>query len=343
MIRKLIPCLLLIAVAFVGFTPAQEATPKPEFNDAPVTEVLIWAQKSIGCGFIYDGEVLNDPATGKVRRVTASQLEPKTKPEKTLLLFELLKRARLVAFEVGGLPGPTYQLYGADGASRNSVILQEPGELKGMYFASLSIRLKHAPVQTVAPRVREKLTEGIGSVEVFEDTHSMIVTDYAERLLVAWEIAQTAEVPPERDDDVIVQDFVARHTPGDRLAAALERLREGGESWKVSLNDISNVLLISGRRGEVDEVLNRARMLDSHEPNPAYEETTYTIKLIYLKPSEAVKTLRDLFQTKVQSGSIQIGGFDRDRKVVFRGSQYDLTRAKAAIKAIDLKPENENK
>lgn len=344
MIRKLIPCLLLLlGVAFVGFTPAQEAPPKPEFDNAPVTEVLMWAQKSIGCGFIYEGEVLNDPGTKQVRRVTAKHVEPATKPEKTLLLFELLRRAKLVAFEVGGMPGPTYQLYGAEGAARNSVILQDPRDLKGMYFASLSIRLKNAPVQSVAPRVREKLTQGIGTVEVFEDTHSMIVTDYVERLHVAWEIAQTAEVPTERNDDIVVKDYVVQHLPAERLAGALERLRESNEGWKSTLNEISNVLLISGRRDEVEKVISRARLLDSREPNPAFEETTHTIKLIYLKPSDAVKTLRDMFEAQVASGAVQIGGFDRDRKVVFRGSNYDVQRARAAVKVIDIKAEDEKK
>ena len=343
MIRKLFPCLLLIGVVFVGFTPAQEAAPEPDFDNAPVTEVLLWAQKSIGCGFIYEGEILTDPGTNQIRRVTASHVEPDTKAEKTLLLFELLKRAKLVAFEVGGMPGPTYQLYGADGAARNSEILQDPAELKGSYFAALSIRLKHASVMTVAPRIREKLTVGVGSVEVFEETDSMIVTDYVDRLYVAWEIAQTAEVPTERDDDLVVRDYVATHMPTERLAGALERLRESNESWKSTLNEISNVLLISGRRDEVDEVIDRARLLDERKPNPAFEETTHTIKLIYVSPSEAVKTLRDMFQRQVSSGSVQIGGFDRDRKVVFRGSEYELSRAEAAIKAIDTKPENENK
>lgn len=343
MIRKLIPCLLILGVVLAGLTPAQEAAPKPEFDNAPVTEVLLWAQKSIGCGFIYEGEVLNDPSTNQLRRVTAKHVEPSTKPEKTLLLFELLKRAKLVAFEVGGMPGPTYHLYGAEGAARNSTILQEPSELEGMYFASLSIRLKHASVQSVAPRVREKLTQGIGTVEVFEDTHSMIVTDYVDRLLAAWEVAQTAEIPPQRDDDIIVQDYVVRHIPANRLAGALERLRENNEEWKSALNEVSNVLLISGRRDEVDEVVNRARLLDAREPNPAYEEATHTIKLIYLKPSEAVRTLRELFQSQVESGSVQIGAFERDRKVVFRGSKYEVQRAKAAVKVIDIKAENENK
>ncbi|MBZ0137481.1 MAG: hypothetical protein K8I27_14030 [Planctomycetes bacterium] len=343
MIRKLIPCLLLIAVAFAGFVPAQEAEPKPVFENAPITEVLVWAQKSIGCGFIYEGEVLNDPATGKVRRVTATHTEPASNPEKTLLLFELLRRASLVAFEVGGLPGPTYQLYSAAGAARNSVILQEPAELEGLYFASLSIRLRHAPVQTVAPRIREKLTAGLGSVEVFEDTHSMIVTDFVDRLYAAWEVAQTAEIPTERDDDLTVLDYVALNTPSARLVSALERLRERDESWKITLNEISNVLLVSGRRDEVDRVLSRAKLLDARKPNPAFEESTHTIKLIYIKPSEAVSTLRDLFQAQVAAESVQIGGFDRDRKVVFRGSEYDAQRARAAIQAIDVKQENEKK
>jgi type II secretory pathway component GspD/PulD (secretin) len=330
--------LLLAAAALLAPAGAQEAAPKPDFDNAAITEVLLWAQKSIGCGFVYDGASLNDPATGQIRRITAKQVDPQTKAEKTLLLFELLRRCGLVPFEVGGMPGPTYHLYTADGAARNAVIFNEPAELEGMYFAALSIRLKHAPVQSVAPRIREKLTPSTGSVEVFEDTHSMIVTDYVDRLLVAWDIAQAAEAPAPRDDDLVVQDFVA--TAGAvRLAAAIERLREADESWKSTVNETANVVLISGPRAQVSTVIQRLTLLDKHAENAAYKESTQTIKLIYLTPAEAVNALREMFEHQVAAGSVQIGGFDRDRKVVFRGTEYDLGRAQATIKVLDTKPE----
>jgi hypothetical protein len=338
--RTALAVVMLVALAaLLAPAGAQEAAPKPEFDNAPVTDVLMWAQKSIGCGFVYEGAVLNDPATGQLRRVTARHVEPESKAEKTLLLFELLKRCRLVPFEVGGMPGPTYHLYTADGAARNAVILSSPQELEGMYFASLSIRLKRAAVQAVAPRIRPKLTEGIGSLEVFEDTHSLIVTDFVARLLVAWDIAMAAEQPVEREDDLIVQDFVAIRGAATRMAAAIERLREADESWKSTVSETANVLLISGRRGEVATVMQRLALLDKHDENAAFKESTQTIKLIYLTPAEAVASLRQMFEAQVEAGSVQIGGFDRDRKVVFRGTEFDFNRAQATIKALDVKPE----
>ncbi|MCA8913127.1 MAG: hypothetical protein KDB82_15610 [Planctomycetes bacterium] len=339
-IRKLLP-LLLVAMAALMFVPAdaQEAAPKPEFDDAPVTDVLKWAQQSIGVGFIYDGEVLNDPASGQIRRVTAKHVAPDTKAEKTLLLFELLKRCGLVAFEVGGMPGPTYHLYSADGAARNAVIVKTPEELSDLYFGSLSVQLKRSAVQAVAARVRPKLSQGVGSIEVFENTQSMIITDFADRLRAAWEIVQAAENQAPRDDDLVVETYVVKNGVADRFRAGMERLREGGENWKATVNENSNLLLISGRRDEVSRVLARLRQLDSGEPDPNFEESTGTIKLIFLKPSDAVATLRQMFESELASGSVQIGGFERDRKVVFRGSNYDLERARAAVKAIDTKPE----
>ena len=331
--------LVLLAAAMIVPAGAQEVAPKPEFDNAPVTDVLLWAQKSIGCGFVYEGAVLNDPATGQLRRVTSSHVEPASKAEKTLLLFELLKRCKLVPFEVGGMPGPTYHLYTADGAARNAVILSSIDELEGMYFASLSLRLRHAAAQVLAARIRPKLTEGIGNVEVFEDTHSLIVTDYADRLIVAWQIAMDAEMPVEREDDLIVQDFLVTKGAATRMAAALERLRETNETWKSTVNEGANVLLISGRRGDVAIVTQRLALLDKHDENAAYAESTQTIKLIYLTPAEAVASLRQMFEAQVNAGSVQIGGFERDRKLVFRGSEFDFTRAQATIKALDVKPE----
>lgn len=343
--RIVTPVLLLAALLAVSLAPAgaQEAALKPEFKDAPVTDVLLWAQKAIGVGFVYEGEVLNDPATGQLRRVTASHVEPATRAEKTLLLFEILKRCELVAFEVGGMPGPTYHLYTADGAARNATIVDTPLELEGMYFAALTIKLRRAAVQSVVPRIRPKLSEGIGSIEVFEDTHSLIVSDFADRLLVAWEIAQAADQPSQRDDDLVVQDYAVRNGLAARLATALERLREADESWKATVNEGSNLLLVSGRRDEVGRVLERLRLLDSQPENPAFKQTTQTIKLIYLTPADAVATLRQLFEAQIAAGSVQVGGFERDRKVVFSGSEYDLERAKAAIKAIDNRAEGAEK
>jgi type II secretory pathway component GspD/PulD (secretin) len=339
--RIVIPALLLAALLAFSLSPAgaQQAQPKPEFKDAPVTDVLLWAQKSIGVGFVYDGKVLNDPATGQLRRVTASHVEPQTRPEKTLLLFEILKRCGLVAFEVGGMPGPTYHLYAADGAARNAAIVNSINELEGMYFASLAIKLRRAAVQSVAPRIRPKLSEGVGSLEVFEDTHSMIVSDFADRLLVAWEIAMAADQPSMRDDDLVVQDYAVRNGLAARFEAAIERLRESNEGWKATVNETSNLLLISGRRDEVGKVIDRLRLLDSKPENPAFKQTTQTIKLIYLTPADAVGTLRQMFEAQIAAGSVQVGGFERDRKVVFSGSEFDLERAKAAIKAIDTRQE----
>jgi hypothetical protein len=101
------------------------------------------------------------------------------------------------------------------------------------------------------------------------------------------------------------------------------------------------VLLFSGERAQITRVLDRLRKLDAEDENPAFAETTRTLKLIYLEPGEAVKTLRQMFETELASGSVQIGGFERDKKVVFRGTQYDFERARSAIKAIDLKPEGD--
>jgi len=331
--------LLLMLAALIGPARAQEAQPKPEFENAPVTDVLLWAQKSIGCGFVYEGAVLNDPATGQLRRVTARHAQPASKAEKTLLLFELLKRCKLVPFEVGGMPGPTYHLYTAEGAARNAVLFDDVLELDGLYFASLSIKLKRAAVLTVAQRIRARLTEGIGSVDVFEESHSLIVTDYVDRLLVAHEIAFDAEQPPQRDDDLVVQDFAVKNGVALRMAAAMERLRETGETWKATVNETANVLLISGRRDQVSTVIERLGLLDKHAASPAFTESTQTIKLIYLTPAEAVVTLRQLFEAQIAASSVQVAGFERDRKIVFRGSQFDFERARATITALDVKPE----
>lgn len=343
MTRKLTLRLLpafLVALTALLFVPAraQEAAIKPEFDNAPVTEVLTWARESIGVGFIYDGEVLNDPETKQIRRITARHVQPETKPEKTLLLFELLKRCGLVAFEVGGLPGPTYQLYTADDAARNAVIVQSADDLKDLYFGSLSVNLRSSVVQAVASRIRPILTRDIGSIQVFENTQSMIITDFAERLLAAWEIVKASENKATRDDDLVVESFVVRNGVADRHRAAMERLRESDEQWKATVNDSSNLLLISGRRDEVGAVMGRLRLLDATEADPSFEETTQTLKLIYLTPADAVATLRQMFESELNAGSVQIGGFERDRKVVFRGSDYDFQRAKAAVKAIDTKP-----
>jgi hypothetical protein len=300
--------------------------------------VLKWAQQSIGVGFIYEGAVLNDPASGKIRRVTAKHVEPATKPEKTLLLFELLKRCGLVAFEVGGMPGPTYHLYTSDGAARNAVIVNKPEDLKDLYFGSLSVHLRHSAVQAVSARIKPKLSKGVGSIEVFEKTQSMIITDFTDRLRAAWAIVQAAETQAPRDEDLVVETYVVKNGVADRFRAAMERLRERDENWKATVNEPSNLLLLSGRRDEVNTVLARLRALDSAENAPQFKESTGTIKLIFLKPADAVGTLRQMFQSELASGSVQIGGFERDRKVVFRGSSYDFERAKAAVKAIDTKP-----
>ncbi|MBX3458930.1 MAG: hypothetical protein KF696_03055 [Planctomycetes bacterium] len=337
--RMLLP-LLLLAALLVPAT-AQEAEPRPEFDNAPVTDVLMWAQKSVGCGFIYEAEVLRD-GEGQLRKVTARHAQPKSTAEKTVLLFELLRRCGLVAFEVGGLPGPTYQLYHADGAMRAAPLVDHPDKIKGL-FGAISIRLFRASALEVAERIRPTLTKGIGSVQVFSDTHAVIITDWRDRLVVAHEIALAADKPAERADDLLVRDYSLRVVPSEKALAALERLREPGESWKAAAHETANVLLFSGKRAELDRVHERARMLDRHEERPEFAEVTRTIKLIHLTPAQGAGLMREMFAPGISAGSVQIGAFDRDRKLVFRGSEFDYRRAVDTLKVMDQPAEEKKK
>jgi type II secretory pathway component GspD/PulD (secretin) len=332
--RILIPVFIL-ALA-LGSATAQEPVPKPEFDGAPVTDVLIWAQRSIGCGFMYEGQVLRDPATGKQRSITAKHIEPATRAEKTALLFELLRRCGLVAFEIGGLPGPSYQLYDAAGAAANAPLFDNPDKLGNALFAGLTIRLKRAAALEVAARVKQRLTP-VGAVEVFETTQTLIVTDYRDRLAAAWEVAQSAENGAERVDDMVVRDYSLRNVPADRALAGLQRLREKNESWNAAAHQTANVLLFSGRRDELDRVAERLRLMDRHEERAEFAEATRTIKLIFLDAGAAVKTLRQMFEADVAADSVQIGSLQGDT-VVFRGSEYDYRRAADTLKLLDQPP-----
>ncbi|MBX3474819.1 MAG: hypothetical protein KF754_10580 [Planctomycetes bacterium] len=324
---------ILLLLAVPG--RAQEA-PKPEFDNAPVGELLVWAQKALGVGFVYEGKDLLDPATGQSRKVTSKGTAPQTRAEKQVLMLELLRRAGLVAFELGGLPGPTYQLHTGESAARLAPMVEDPAALKGMYFGALSIRLKRALPLEVATRIRERLSPGVGRVEVFETTSAVIVTDFADRLIVAWEVANAADSPTERDEDLNLSHLPVRGVPAARHLAALERLRAPGESWKGAINEQANVVLLSGRRDELARVEERSRRLDNQPDAGAFVESTQTFKLIYISAAEATRVLREMFQVQIESGSVQIGAFDRTKSIVFRGSDFDATRARETLRTIDV-------
>jgi type II secretory pathway component GspD/PulD (secretin) len=326
----------VLAILLVAGSAAQEPENAPEFQDAPVTEVLAWAHRTLGVGFVYDGAVLRGPGGEGPRRVSANHSRPENRAESTLMLFELLRRCGLVAFEVEGMPGPTYQLYAADGAARAAPLLSHLDDLGGLLFAALAIRLERATAEALAPRIRTVMTPGVGSVQILETTQTLIVTDYADRLRAAWALALAADAPHERDDDRAVHDHAARSAPADKLAAALERIREPGETFRVAVNASANVVLISGTRAEVRRAGEALERLDAHPENPAFREETHTIKLIHLEPGAAARTLREMFQPQVAAGSVQIGVFERDRRVVFRGTGWDYERAAATLRRLDM-------
>jgi len=329
-----------VVLLLVALSPSRaQDDPKPEFNDAPITEVLDWAHKSIGVGFIYEPEVLRSPGGEGLRRITARHTQPVTRAERTVLMFELLRAMGLVGFEVGGLPGPTYRLFDASQASRHAPILDRIEDTDGMLYAGLTIRLRRASVQEVSARIRPRLSRGVGAVESFETTQSLVVTDFVDRLQAAWEIVQAAELRALRDDDTVVRDFALRNTPAERAAAGLERLREKDEAWKVSVHETSNVLLISGLRADVERVHERLRLMDGNEARPEFAEKTHTHALLFTDPAPIVRTLRDMFAQQISAGSVQIGSFDRTRTIVFRGSQYDFERARETIKVLDVQRE----
>lgn len=310
---------------------------KPEFDNAPVGELLAWAQKSLGVGFMYDGKDLADPATSQPRRVTSKGVAPETRAQKLSLMLDLLRRANLVAFEIGGMPGPTYQLYTGDAAVRSAPIVDSPDALKGMYFASLSIRLKRAAPIEVASRIRERLSPGIGRVEVFDTTHVLVVTDFADRLAAAWEIAYASDNPTQRDEDLSILDLPVKPTmPAARHLAALERLRGALEGWKGAINERANVVLVSGRRDELELVAERSRKLDGQPDAGAYTESTQQLKVVFISGSEAARILREMFAVQIDAGSVQIGAQEKPKAVIFKGSEYDILRARETLVRIDV-------
>ncbi|MEE9311813.1 MAG: hypothetical protein V3V10_05300, partial [Planctomycetota bacterium] len=283
---------LLAASIFQVSTSAQKAPAKPEFEDAPITDVLVWAQDSIGCGFMYDAIVLTNPATGKITRITASHIQPKTKAEKTLLLFELLRARGLVAFEIGGLPGPTYELIRGKDAARSAPVVTDIRRLEGHYFAALTIRMHRATALEASKRMQRVLTPGASHIEVIENTHTLVVTDFVDRLLQAYEIALAVDVPTSRTSDAVIADFSPRNTVARKLAVAVERLRGEDQEWKVTVNENANILLLSGRRDEIDALLTAMKQIDAFPQKPEYAETTSSIKLFYVTAADAARTLR---------------------------------------------------
>lgn len=334
--------LLALLVSFPMHSTAQKANETPTFDNAKVSAVLKWAQNDLGVGFVYEGADLVDPKTNKERTVSSQGITPKTRAQKTLLLFELLKRAGLVPFEVGGLPGPTYHLYTAKSALRNAEILNHVDDLGDRWFASLSIRVQRATVETLAKDIREILTDGVGKVEVFATTHTLVVSDYCDRLRAAWELAMQADIKSVRDDDPVIYDHVSKQMPAEQMVASLERLRASGESWRASVNSSSNVVLLTGRRDEIELLKIRILRLEAHPPKKQYKEQTFTLRALYVSSSEAAKTLKELFVREIKLGSVRIGSFERTRSIVFTGSRLDYDRAVDAMKIIDSKPEDKS-
>ena len=337
--RYLVVTVLFLAALLAPATAQDQpaAAPVPDFENAPITDVLAWAQKALGVGFIYEGKDLADPATGRTRAITSRGVAATTREGKLGLLLDLLRRAGLVAFEIGGMPGPSYQLYTGEAASRQAPIVESTDLLKGMYFASLSIRLKRALPIEVAARIRERLSPGVGRVEVFEATGALIVSDFADRLAAAWEVARLADERTQRDEDLDIAHLPVPITmPAARHLAALERLRAPGEGWKGTLNEGANVVLVSGRRDECARVNERSTRLRDQPDLPAFAEKTQTLKVVFVSGAEAARALREMFATQVESGSVQIAGQERPKCVVFKGSEFDALRAKESLAVIDV-------
>ncbi|MCC6574222.1 MAG: hypothetical protein IT462_10565 [Planctomycetes bacterium] len=326
-----------LCFGFVAST-ADEVKPDPKFKDAPVTDVLKWAQDALGCGFVYDAAELNGE-DGKPRRVTSETTAPKDDRSRRLLLFEVLRRCDLVAFEVEGLPGPTYQLVRGQDAARYAPFVEDERDLNKHYFAAVAIKAARTDIAKLAGEVRRVLSPQSGHVEIFEPTHTLIVSDFADRLVAALAVGRAADNAAVRDEDLVLQDFAPRNGQVKRYAQAMERLRAEGESWKMTLHETSNTLLISGRRDELSRVHQRLQKLDANAADPAYAEGTYTARLVYITADDAAKVLREMFTTELAAYSVQIGAYEKTRSVIFRGSKADFDRANATLKLIDIDPE----
>ncbi|MCK6440484.1 MAG: hypothetical protein L6Q71_09850, partial [Planctomycetes bacterium] len=158
---------LMLLLALTGMTAAQDkpagtspdkTTPAPiEFRDSPVEELLNWARKRTGCGFIFDADHLLDEGK-KPLKVSYTPATEGGEQDDILVLFECLKRVGLVAMEVQGLEDITYHILPVNEAIGYADVAWEFEQLEGLYFGTLRVEARTIAIDKIEAIARKFLS-----------------------------------------------------------------------------------------------------------------------------------------------------------------------------------------
>jgi hypothetical protein len=326
----------------------------PQFNDAPVTDVLNWASREFGIAFLSTDGRLNG-ADGKPLRLTwrqgnfaATGLPPWTgegAPPKpgmengVLALYAMLREAGLVAMPLAGMAQPTCQVMSVKDASAYGRVTTSIDDLEGTFFGTLALHAEKISVRALRDIVTRSASP-TAVISVFEPTSRVLVADYIDQLRVVAAAADEAQTPALRDDDIITSvERPTRHDPRG-LMNTIMGAKHATQEYQVALNESSHALVFTGRRKDVDAALFQ---FDAIEKLPALAEeqpemNIYSVRT--LGAAEVAQSLRGQFAAEVSRGQVRITEIVPRGQVVVSAPQKLWKLMNAALPEIDRVPHN---
>ncbi len=206
-----------------------------------------------------------------------------------------------------------------------------------------------------AVRVLRPLVAQNGYLEALSDPNAIIITDTQANVDRIIAIARTFDYPAEQRTEVIRFSFAE----ATAVAAAMtEVLGSSGTGARISVDPASNLLLVRGTEGDIDQIRRLARDLDvAPRANPQVQKRTH---LYELKFADA-EVVAEIVANTLQGGTdivnpvaeavdgqaaapagpapeVSVQASTQTNAVVIRGTSQQIQEAISLIAALDQRP-----
>ncbi|MCA8939408.1 MAG: hypothetical protein KDB07_06360 [Planctomycetes bacterium] len=328
---------LSIAIAWVS-SSAQKAQPnddeaatKSSFENAGLEALLKWAGNEVGAGFLVSAST---EASVADKRVSFSPQSASTKGEKRVVLYDALREIGLVPMPLQGVTSETYRVVPIREAAQYGEVAKDIEELAGYYFGTLTLRASHVPFEQLEKLVRGLVSKDAVIVAV-KETNVLIVSDFIDGLRAAWVGSREADIPTLRADDIVSTAYPCeKHLP-ETLARAINAAKQSGESYSATTTSSAHVVLLSGRRADVEQALRRIELLEKNAEVREAKLPLHVVNPVRLTCDDLQTALVSFFAKEVGNEQMRFSAVRNRDQVLVAASEADFARVKAVLPEID--------
>ena len=284
--NSLMACGLFVLVAFSGPAFAEESA-QIELNDVEIPALIDTVSRITGKNFIVDPRV-----KGRVTVITGREVDP----DELYELFLSILQVHGFSAVPTGVGSNLIKIVPSNQAKQQPVpVIGEKEERSTKKSTRNSdelitrvIRVEHVPAAMLVPILRP-LVPSTGQLQAYGPSNTILISDRAANIERLIKVIKRMDRADDEELEVIPLKFAS----AKNLALTIQNLQQSNIKGaptknKISADERTNSLLISGDKSSRQQVRKIIAKLDTRQP---LEEKTRVIYLRYAKAEELAKVL----------------------------------------------------